>query len=523
MQETPTRLTRAAVGSTGSGRINYNQTQIINSPGTFTPPLQSRNSQPNVPSRLRQSTGTPQPIPSVLQRSANMSQYRTGAGSGAPLPKFPETYPAGPLPINAYPPGQPRSQRYPQRPHTQAKYTTYDSRMKTGVSGLVQPIHVTGGPNEAFTPSSVFNSGNAPLNTGTMTPEYGRGGRSRRGKINYAEVEDDDFGDEDERNEKQEKKMVDDAKVQEGWSWLGERTPGNRVRSRLAPPATASLPFVPEDDLEREAQKPVLLAPIRVELDTETHRIRDYFTWNVNETLISPEEFATTFCRDLNIPSYYRDQIATMIRQQTEEYAELLLIDAMDEWDNDLDAEDAADEEEQASAGKEKVNKDKEQSGKEALPEEEDQDMEADCRVIVNLDVQIFTFNLRDRIEWDLCSHLTPEQFTEAYCAEIGLTGEAKPIIAHAIHEELLKHKKDAYEAKLYGPGALQMEERKNAPMKLKEVWRDWNEKEEFGPAMIPLRMDELIQKEQERDRAARRMRRETSRFQNPTGRRSRW
>lgn len=38
----------------------------------------------------------------------------------------------------------------------------------------------------------------------------------------------------------------------------------------------------PEDDLEREAQKPVLLAPIRVELDTETHRIRDYFTWNVN-------------------------------------------------------------------------------------------------------------------------------------------------------------------------------------------------------------------------------------------------
>ena len=103
------------------------------------------------------------------------------------------------------------------------------------------------------------------------------------------------------------------------------------------------------------------------------------------ETLISPEEFATTFCRDLNIPSYYRDQIATMIRQQTEEYAELLLIDAMDEWDNDLDAEDAADEEEQASAGKEKVNKDKEQSGQKGLPEEEDQDMEADCRVIVNV------------------------------------------------------------------------------------------------------------------------------------------
>lgn len=78
-----------------------------------------------------------------------------------------------------------------------------------------------------------------------------------------------------------------------------------------------------------------------------------------------------------------------MIRQQTEEYAELLLIDAMDEWDNDLDAEDAADEEEQASAGKEKVNKDKDQSAKKALPEEDNQDMEADCRVIVNVRYEV--------------------------------------------------------------------------------------------------------------------------------------
>lgn len=73
--------------------------------------------------------------------------------------------------------------------------------------------------------------------------EYGRGGRSRRTKINYAEVEDDDFEGE-EGSEAQVKKQVDIAKEQEGWSWLGERTPGNRVRSRMAPPALANLPFV---------------------------------------------------------------------------------------------------------------------------------------------------------------------------------------------------------------------------------------------------------------------------------------
>jgi hypothetical protein len=93
-----------------------------------------------------------------------------------------------------------------------------------------------------------------------------------------------------------------------------------------------------------------------------------------------------TFCRDLNISGqYYRDQIAIMIRQQVEEYAELLLIDAMDEGDNDMDAEDAADEEEQVNTGKEKVNKEKGQVAQKNTQEEDSQPMEADCRVIVNV------------------------------------------------------------------------------------------------------------------------------------------
>ena len=48
-----------------------------------------------------------------------------------------------------------------------------------------------------------------------------------------------------------------------------------------------------------------------------------------------------------------------------------------------------------------------------------------------------------DHIEWDLLSPLTPEAFARQLCADIGLTGEALPLIAHALHEEILKHKKD--------------------------------------------------------------------------------
>ena len=358
-------------------------------------------------------------MPTLLQRPGSAAQYRPSYGAQQ-QPRFPDTYPPGPLPINAAPPGQPRSLRFPQKPHTQAKYTTYDSRMRTGVSGLVQPIHVTGGPNEAFTPSSVFNSSNAPLNTGVMTPtgEYGRGGRSRRTKINYAEVEEDDFGDGEEGSEAQAKKMVDIAKEQEGWSWLGERTPGNRVRSRMAPPALANLPFVcvtaatphePADSLSlvdpkmisRERRKNPSCwfqcawswTRKRIEYETtlpgtstvgqktpQRSGLTDYIP--PVETLISPEDFAITFCRDLNISGqYYRDQIAVMIRQQVAEYSEVLVIDAMEDGDNDVEAEDAVDEDEQVSTGKEKVNK---QSTEKISPEEDDL-MEADCRVIVNV------------------------------------------------------------------------------------------------------------------------------------------
>lgn len=99
---------------------------------------------------------------------------------------------------------------------------------------------------------------------------------------------------------------------------------------------------------------------------------------------------------------------------------------------------------------------------------------------------------------------MTPEAFTASYCTELGLTGEAKPIIAHAIHEEILKHKKDAYETGLYGPGAIQYESREDAPKRLRGVWRDYWDRDEFGPVMIPLTAEMMQASEEGRSREAR-------------------
>lgn len=125
---------------------------------------------------------------------------------------------------------------------------------------------------------------------------------------------------------------------------------------------------------------------------------------------------------------------------------------------------------------------------------------------------------LRDRIEWDLSSPLPPAEFARHYCAEMGLTGEAVPLIAHAIHEELMKHKRDALELELFAR-THPLEQAKwdrmgNQPRTtnrygakgLVGVWRDWWERAEFSPLLVELTADDMDKRETERSREARRM-----------------
>ncbi|PSR78184.1 hypothetical protein PHLCEN_2v7516 [Hermanssonia centrifuga] len=287
--------------------------------------------------------------------------------------------------------------------------------------------------------------------------------------------------------------------------------------------------------LDIQSRKPTALVPIRVEFETETHRIRDCFVWNLNEELIKPESFARTFCADLDLPpNPWAETVANQIRAQLEEHEGVasmdLGLDAMDVYANN----------------------------EEEIPE---------CRVILSIDVQIAAYHLMDHIEWDLLSPLTPETFSITLCAELGLSGEAVPLVAHAIHEELIKHKRDAIEwgviggdihpstAEEHGTGdrprdrsGLSLLKDKTGlglgwgrapkdgrgPKPLRSVWRDWAEAEEFRTRFEVLTAEEVERREIEKERASRcvfrfldefkpvselrltsRLRRETSKFQN--------
>lgn len=55
------------------------------------------------------------------------------------------------------------------------------------------------------------------------------------------------------------------------------------------------------------------------------------------------------------------------------------------------------------------------------------------------MDISIGGYQLKDRFEWDLSSDLAPEEFSRQFVADLGLGGEYVTVIAHSIHEQILK------------------------------------------------------------------------------------
>jgi hypothetical protein len=204
------------------------------------------------------------------------------------------------------------------------------------------------------------------------------------------------------------------------------------------------------------------------------------------ENLITPIQFANIFCADLELDMGYAEQVANQILAQIEEHAIMASLDLP-------------------------VNTEREE-----LILHEDDAGPGDCRVVLQIDVQISTKHLLDHVEWDLRSNLTPEEFTAVLCADVGLSSEAKPMIAHAIHEELLKHKKDVIEwGVLEGGGEWKSHaaglgnawgRKGKGPKRMKGIWRDWAEilSGEYSPRIEELSVEELERRELERERAAR-------------------
>ncbi|GLB38628.1 putative SNF5 / SMARCB1 / INI1 [Lyophyllum shimeji] len=476
-------------------------------------------------------TTTPPPkAPNTGNRTTRARTTRSSNLASTPQPQYVQPIYQQPMPITNLIPPMPAAPPNPPRPPLpttpQALQSTYASRLRTGATLLMQPILT------------------APSATGARTSTR------RGGLINYADPgsgddlpdagaldsDDSDFvasgGTRTSIRQSRTRGAPGTSvfhsttgtpaphppapvKAELGQSYLGMIPPAKFIKSRLMPPTQHVYPT--QDMMEKHASKRSSLIPIRVEFETETHRVRDCFVWNLNETLIKPETFARTFCTDLDLPLQpWMETVANQIRAQIEDHEGVASMDLGIDGAMDIDAVPPNGEE---------------------VPE---------CRVILSIDVQIANHHLMDHIEWDLLSPLTPEEFAGKLCTELGLGGEAVPLVAHAVHEELMKHKKDAVEWGVIGgdrevtaeEGGLERPARDRTglgmlkdktglglgwgrapkegrgPRPLKSVWRDWAEAEEFRTKFEVLTAEEVERREIERERASRRLRRETSKFQ---------
>lgn len=69
------------------------------------------------------------------------------------------------------------------------------------------------------------------------------------------------------------------------------------------------------------ADQDAILVPIRLDIDMDEIRLRDTFTWNVNEQLMTPEKFAEILCDDLDLnQAKFVPEIAQSLRNQIAEF-----------------------------------------------------------------------------------------------------------------------------------------------------------------------------------------------------------
>lgn len=286
---------------------------------------------------------------------------------------------------------------------------------------------------------------------------------------------------------------------------------------------------------------------------TPAYRLKDIFLWNLHETLITPDQFATILIHDLDLPNGagLALQVSKQIREQLEEYAGVALHPLFHSTDtgasngNGPKAIQAARSRDQSSVpapgpstpranGADVINghaspakqppKDitATASSHPASTSNDENDPDDTYRCIVTLNINLQNKLYTDKFEWSLLHPVgVAERFAKQTCADIGLSGEWVPAMAHAIYEAVLRLKKEACEngglvgaMNGYGGGIDNM-----AASSAEAGWRYDNEHlgDEWEPKLERLSKEEIEKREGDRERQLRRLRRETARFSSTT------
>jgi len=191
------------------------------------------------------------------------------------------------------------------------------------------------------------------------------------------------------------------------------------------------------------------LVPIRLDMEIENVKLRDYFCYNKNDKLISPEMIAEVLCEDLDLPANFSVPIAQSIHQQIEAHTDSLV-------------------DEQAT----------------------------DQRALLKLNIHVGNQSLVDQFEWDMSDDdNSPEEFAIKLCGELGLGGEFIAAVAYSIRGQL------SWNQRTYAYS--------ESPLPTIDCpYRNPGDAEQWGPFLETLTSAEIEKKMRDQDRNTRRMRR---------------
>ncbi|KAI5206592.1 hypothetical protein AUEXF2481DRAFT_8609 [Aureobasidium subglaciale EXF-2481] len=158
------------------------------------------------------------------------------------------------------------------------------------------------------------------------------------------------------------------------------------------------------------------LVPVRLDLELEKLRLRDTFTWNLNDRLVSPQLFAENLIEDLKMPPEHSQLLARQVHQE--------LLDQLNNYYPHV-----------YPAGQ---------------PAEPDVAYSAhkndDMRITVKLNITIGHITLVDQFEWDINNPLnSPEEFARQMSLDLSLSGEFTTAIAHSIREQCQLYSKSLF------------------------------------------------------------------------------
>ncbi|KAI9264917.1 hypothetical protein BDA99DRAFT_462505 [Phascolomyces articulosus] len=265
------------------------------------------------------------------------------------------------------------------------------------------------------------------------------------------------------------------------------------------------------DQLIEQGKKEDKLVPIRLEIEIDGYKLRDTFTWNMNETLITPDQFAEIMCEDLQLPTaQFAPLIARGIKDQVEDYY-LHAGSTVLEEDGSDNGRDYISLLEDSKVGKElPVVKQESVEVEDASKSKRRRNPE--LRMLIKLDITVGNRALLDQFEWDIaCPRNNAEEFAEKLTNELGLGGEFRTAIAHSIREQAHSYVKSLILVghEFNGSPILDDDLRQSFLPALRSSIRDNDIVERFTPAILELTDAEIDKIEKDRMREARRKRRQ--------------